>query len=69
MMDQASKIVYINSQIACFVAEIEGMKAENAERALAGFSPAYTHKEFVELPAQYGLSHNQVVQFLSEDTT
>jgi len=39
-------------------AEIEGMKAENAQRLANGQSIAYTHEDFVGVASSNGMNHN-----------
>ena len=63
-MEREERIAYINSQTAAMLAELEGMKIANAERANQNYAPAYDEKAFMDLPVRFGLSHNQVVSYL-----
>lgn len=60
-----ARIAYINSQVACMLARLEAMKAENQTRAARGKSQAYTETDFNDLPNVFGVHHNAVVGFLA----
>lgn len=63
-MDQAARVAFIQAQTVCALAEIEGMKAENWERHLNGLALAYGVEDFLKVPERYGISHNQVIEYL-----
>jgi len=65
-MTLEAKIAYINAQTAAMLAELEGMKALNVERTRNDFALAYGEKEFMDLPARFGLTHNQVIEYLRD---
>lgn len=54
---------YIMSQVVCAMADIEGMKALNAERAAKGYAQAYDEAAFFAVPEKYGLHQNAVITF------
>ena len=60
-MGLAEAIAYVNGQVACALAEVEGMKAENAQRTLRGESMAYVYDDFVAIIDKYCISHNGVL--------
>lgn len=59
-----TQIAYVNCQVACAMAEIEGMKAENMQRSIEGNSMAYVHDDFCRIIDKYGLDHNTVLTTL-----
>jgi hypothetical protein len=65
-MEREERIAYIHSQTAAMLAELEGMKIANAERANQSHAPAYDERAFMDLPTNFGLTHNQVISFLME---
>lgn len=65
--DQA--IVYVQSQVACALIEMEGMRALNTERESHGYSIAYDEEAFLELPKKYGINHAAVIKTLSVGKT
>lgn len=62
-MTNEQKAAFINSQVACAMADIEAMKAENQHREMQGKSQAYGAEDFFAIPDRYGISHNAVLQF------
>ena len=60
-MNSAENVAYIHSQCICALAEIEGMKAENELRRMAGESPAHGEQAFMQVPAKYGIYGNAVI--------
>ena len=68
-MTPEQRAAFIFSQTACMLAQIEGMKAENAMRERQGQALAWGEDAFIGLVDQYGLSHNQVVTFLRGETS
>lgn len=65
-MDKEQRIAFINSQVVCATAAIEGMKAENSDRLSKGYSIAYDDEAFCKVPAEFGLEHNQVIEYLRD---
>ena len=65
-MDIEKRIAFIQSQIVCATAEIEGMKAENQYRRHRGETIAYDEDAFFSVPAKYGIEQNQVIDFLND---
>lgn len=67
-MSEASREIaqaaFLMSQTACAIAVMNGMVAENMKRAIAGEAPAYSEKEFNEVPAYYGIDHNEALTTL-----
>lgn len=59
---------YVNAQTALFLAELEGMKAENALSAHYQESPPYGHDQFVALNKRWQtvLGHNAVIALFQE---
>lgn len=57
---------FIHAQSVAATAEIEGMKAENAMRALNGDSPAYGYAQFSDIEGRYGLGHNTVCRLFED---
>lgn len=66
-MNKEESLIYLQSQIVCALAEIEGMKAENMIRESLGHSMAYSCDAFVEVPARYGIERNQVLELLLKE--
>ncbi len=60
-MTDEQRIVYVNSQIACALIEMEGMKTENMQRQNCNQTLAYTEKDFTNLIVKYDLGHNDVL--------
>lgn len=65
-MNNESKNTYIRAQVACAFIEAMGMKADNKQREIEGYSPAYTLKDFVKLIERYGIHHNAVIDMLRD---
>lgn len=66
-MDQAARVAFIQAQVVCALAEIEGMKAENAHYALCnGGAVKYGEEAFNSVPVRYGLDHNSVILYLRD---
>ena len=63
-MDHAARCAFIYAQSVCCLARIEAMKAENQERFTVGKSPAYGFDAFEKVPQEFGISHNQVIEYL-----
>lgn len=65
-MNESERIAYVMSQVACAQIEAAGMVAENMQRAACGHSMAYTEDAFKDLQCKYGITHNQVLEFLRD---
>ena len=63
-MNEAERAAYVMAQVACAQIEAAGMVAENMQREACGHSMAYTAESFEDLPQKYGITHNQVIEFL-----
>ena len=57
------RIAFIASQTACAIAEIEGMKADNAQFPE---NQQYGKDDFFAIPDKYGISHNAVIEYLRD---
>ena len=55
------QITIVQSQVACFYAELEGMKVKNEEYKLLYGKPLFTQEDFEKLSTQYGINYNQVI--------
>lgn len=60
-MTPEQQAAYIFAQSACMLAEMEGMKAANAERTRHDCPPLYSMEDFDALPNKYGVHHNTVI--------
>lgn len=65
-MDQNARVAFVNAQVACMLAELEAMKAENRQREIAGHPPAYGNEAFMSLQERYLVGHNAVISYLRE---
>lgn len=63
-MDQAARIAFIQAMSVGALARIEGMKAENKSRERAGQPIRYHEEAFEQVPIDFGLGHNQVLEYL-----
>jgi len=63
-MNENQKTVFVQSQIACAIIELESMKAANAERERRGESQAYPEESFIALLDRYMIGHNAVIEYL-----
>lgn len=68
MNELIARVAYINAQVACMLAELEAMKAENNKRDNNNLSAAYSEEDFRMLPDRYGIGHNQVIGYLGHGT-
>jgi hypothetical protein len=50
----------IEAELMCARIEIEGMIAENQQRAYSGFIPAYTEEAFQKVLTSHGIRSNDV---------
>jgi len=60
------KLAYINSQIACAMIEMEGMKIQNMMDMKDDWIPTYMKQDFDKLMEKYGLHHNAILTYLQE---
>lgn len=66
-MTPEQKAAYIFSQSVSLMAEIEGMKAANADREARGLAQAYGEEAFVEVRAASMISYgNAVIKFFED---
>lgn len=65
-MDKESRVAFINAQVACALADIAGMQAANAQRAIEGLSPAYGEQDFNSVQHNYMIGHNTVIEYLRD---
>lgn len=63
-MELTDKIAIVNARITCALITMEGMKAENRQRDICGYSLAYDEKAFAEIIADHAIGENDVVGFL-----
>jgi len=63
-MNPEARVAYIHSQTICAMAEIEGMKADNLQKQIRGEYPIYGKEDFENVPARFGVHHNQVIEYL-----
>ena len=63
-MTENERAAYIFSQSVAALAKIEGMKAENMQRAAVGECMAYSDGDFFRVIEEYGIGHNTVVEYL-----
>jgi hypothetical protein len=64
-MDEQARVVFVQSQIVCAMAEIAGMQAENTSLMANGEGIRYGFQDFQNVPSKYGLWHNDVVSYLT----
>jgi len=60
-MTPEQSAAYIFSQSICAMIEVEGLKAENADREQRGFAQAYGEAAFLAVLDKYALDHNTVM--------
>jgi hypothetical protein len=65
-MTPEQKAAYINSQVACALIEMEGMKALNIYRQSRDETIAYDDEAFLDVINRYGIHHNAVVEFFQD---
>lgn len=65
-MNPEQRAAFLNSQVACALAEIAGMQAENQARAYLGQSPAYQEDSFAQISGRYGIDHNSALTLLRD---
>ena len=66
-MTPEQKAAYVYSQAVAAQAAIEGMKIENAARAMNGYAPAYPEPEFAKVITEFGLDHNTIMALFHDD--
>lgn len=59
---------FLNSQVACAMIEAMGMQAENQQRAVLGYSMAYTAEDFAAIADRYGIDCNAALTTLRDAT-
>ena len=63
-MSPVERAAYIFAQAVCALAEIEGMKAANAERAIThNDAPVFGKAHFDAVANKYGIHHNAVIGY------
>lgn len=65
-MTPEQKAAYIIAQSVCALAEIEGMKALNAEREHHGYALGYDEDAFLKVIEKYGIHHNATIGLFHE---
>ena len=63
-IEQLNRIAFIQCQAVCATAQIEGMKAANAERKFRGDPPKYSEADFLSVEHEFMISHNAVLEYL-----
>ena len=58
---EQARLTYVQGMIMAAAIEMQGMVAENAQRASLNQTVAYTNKDFVYLIGAYGLGHNALL--------
>jgi len=61
---QLRNIARVNANVACALIRLEGMKAENAQRAITGAPPAYTEHQFNQIILDEEIGYNAVLATL-----
>lgn len=61
-MNENERAVFLMSQTACALIEMEGMKAANIERESHGYALAYGEEAFLALIEKYGIHHNAALK-------
>lgn len=64
MIEDMKRVAIIMARVAACNAEVEGMKAENANRAQRGESMAYTEDNFALVVENHGIGHNSIMGLL-----
>ena len=59
--EEQARLTYVQGMIMAAAIEMQGMVAENAQRASLNQTVAYTNKDFVYLIDAYGLGHNALL--------
>lgn len=66
-MDKEARAAFIISQAACMQTEMAAMQMRNVLDNFAGRPLSHTPEDFDALPDRYGLGHNAVISYLSEN--
>lgn len=64
-VEKMQKIAIVQAQVACALIRMEGMKAENTQRAVSGYSPAYADEAFSDVIYEECINHNAVMATLA----
>jgi uncharacterized small protein (DUF1192 family) len=62
--EDMKRVAELMARVACFNSELEGMKAENMNRAQRGESMAYGEEQFYNATVKHGIDHNSVISLL-----
>lgn len=60
-MTPEQKAAFVMARAAQLIAEVQGMTAENMQRAALGRPMAYTEEDFAVAIAHAGVNHNEVI--------
>ena len=60
-MTEEQSAAYVNAQTIAARAEVEGMVAENQQRAACGNAMAFDGADFETVIEKYGLHHNALI--------
>lgn len=60
-MSPEQRAIFLQSQAACALIEMEAMKAANWMREMKGETIAYGEEAFMDLISTYGIHHNQAL--------
>lgn len=65
-MTPEEKAAYINNQVACMLAEMYGMIAENSLHAAINGTLLHSKEDFMALPYTYNITHADVIGYLGQ---
>jgi hypothetical protein len=65
-MDQNARAAFVVAQAACMNAKLASMLEQNIADRAAGRSVTWQPYDFEELPDQYLVGHNAVIEYLRE---
>ena len=60
-MTEEQSTAFVNSQVACALIEMEGMKAENMQRQAQGHDMVYLEADFNSIQDRYEIGYNSVI--------
>lgn len=60
-MDKEACVAFVNTQVACALAEIEAMKVANLECQLAGTPLRFKEQDFRDIPDRFQIGWNTVI--------
>lgn len=63
-MDHQSRVAFVQAQVACMLAELAAMQADNQIDLSQGLRPQWVHKDFMDLQNKYLVGHNAVIDYL-----